>query len=149
MKELSVAAISEGTVIDHIPSQQTFKVVEILNLSTTADLVSVATNLESKRMHKKGIVKIGGRELSKREVDKIALVAPRATLNIIKNYKVYRKIMLTIPGEVEKIVKCFNPNCITNHEKVTTKFVVTSKQPLSLKCHYCERIMAGSEMVLL
>jgi aspartate carbamoyltransferase regulatory subunit len=148
MKQLKVSAIRDGTVIDHLPSEATFKVVDILNLSNTSSVVSVAMNLESKTLHQKGLIKIAGRELNKKEVNKIALVAPNATLNIIKNYKVVSKTKLSIPRQVDGIVKCFNPNCITNHEKVNTRFLVTSTSPLKLKCYYCERFMVQSDIIL-
>jgi len=121
-KELSVSAIKEGTVIDHIPSNATLKVVEILDLKGIRSIISVATNLTSKTMGKKGIIKIGGKNLTKEEVDKIALIAPNATVNIIKNYDVKKKIKVSIPSTINKIIKCSNPNCVTNNEKnVATK----------------------------
>ncbi|MBS3102795.1 aspartate carbamoyltransferase regulatory subunit [Candidatus Woesearchaeota archaeon] len=147
-KEQSVSAIKEGTVIDHIPSDSTFKVVEILNLEGHRNIISIGTNLESKRMGKKGIVKVGGKSLTKEEVDKIALVAPNATVNIIKDYDVRKKLHVAVPDELENIIKCSNPNCITNNEKTDTKFYVVKKEPLKVKCHYCERLMEKEDIKL-
>ena len=110
-KELSVSAIKDGTVIDHIPSNATLKVVDILDLKGIRSIISVATNLTSKTMGKKGIIKIGGKDLTKEEVDKIALIAPDATVNIINNYDVRKKINVTVPKTIYKIIKCYNPNC--------------------------------------
>ena len=148
-KELSVSAIKEGTVIDHIPSNATLKVVDILDLKGIRSIISVATNLSSKTMGKKGIIKIGGKDLTKEEVDKIALIAPNATVNIIKDYDVKQKIKVAIPSIINKIIRCSNPNCVTNNEKVTTKFYVLNKAPLKVKCHYCERNMDKEDISLL
>jgi len=149
-KELSISAIKDGSVIDHIPSNTTLKVVDILNLKGLRGIISVATNLTSKAMGKKGIIKISGKDLTKEEVDKIALIAPNATVNIIKNYNVKEKIKVAIPPTINKIIKCSNPNCVTNNEKnVTTKFYVLKKDPLKIKCHYCERNMDKEDISLL
>jgi len=149
-RELSISAIRDGTVIDHIPSNMTLKVVDILDLKGIRGIISIATNLTSKTMGKKGIIKISGKDLTKEEVDKIALIAPHATVNIIKNYDVKQKIKVAIPSVINKIIKCSNPNCITNNEKnVMTKFYVLSKDPLKAKCHYCERNMEKEDISLL
>ncbi|MCH8329655.1 MAG: aspartate carbamoyltransferase regulatory subunit [Nanoarchaeota archaeon] len=148
-KQLSVSAIKEGTVIDHIPSNATLKVVDILDLKGIRSIISIVTNLTSKKMGKKGIIKVGGKNLTKEEVDKIALIAPNATVNIIKDYDVKQKIKVTIPETINKIIKCSNPNCMTNNEKVTTKFYVLNKNPLKVRCHYCERNMDKEDISLL
>lgn len=148
-KELSVSAIKEGTVIDHIPSRNVFKVVDILNLKGHRNVISIATNLTSKKSGKKGIVKVGGKSLTKEEVDKIAIITPNATVNIIKNYEVKKKLKVSVPDKLENIIKCSNPNCITNNEKTDTKFIVVKKYPIKVKCHYCERLMDKEEIKLL
>lgn len=148
-KELSVSAIKDGTVIDHIPSDVTLKVADILDLEGIKSIISIATNLASKTMGKKGIIKIGGKDLTKEETDKIALIAPDATVNIIQNYDVKKKIKVAIPSIVNKIIKCSNPNCITNNEKVMTMFYVLNKNPLKVRCHYCERDMEKEDISLL
>ncbi|MBI2545628.1 aspartate carbamoyltransferase regulatory subunit [Candidatus Woesearchaeota archaeon] len=150
MKEYKISAISEGTVIDHITPEATFKVIEILNLDKRPDLIiSVGNNMSSKQIGKKGIIKISGSFLGADDANKIALIAPNATLNIIKNFKVTEKKQLKIPEKIEGIVKCFNPNCITNVERVPTKFTVTSRDPLKLLCAYCERRMKREDIILL
>src|SRR3990167_8569691 len=133
MKELKIPAIREGTVIDHIPSRVTLKVMRILDLKEFEHVVSVAFNLESKSMGKKGIIKVGGRFLTQDEVDKVAILAPNATVNIIKDYKVEKKIHVHLPEVVNNIVKCSNPICITNNEEVKTKFAVVKKYPLKIR----------------
>ena len=148
-KELKISAIDEGTVIDHIPTDATFKVVEILDLHNHKGVVSIATNLQSKRIGKKGIVKVAGKSLTQEEVNKIAIVAPDATVNIIKNYNVKEKIKVKSPDVIDNVVKCSNPVCITNNEQITTKFNVVKKDPLKIKCHYCERSMGKEDIEII
>jgi len=148
-KELKVSAIKDGTVIDHLPSNVAFKVTEILNLEDTKNVISIAANLRSKKTAKKGIIKVGGKTLTKDEVNKIAVIAPQATVNIIQNYEVKEKIKVSIPDVLNKIIKCSNPDCITNNEPIKTKFYVINKEPLKVKCHYCERSMEKEEIELI
>ena len=149
-KELNISAIKEGTVIDHIPSNATLKLADILDLKGIRGMISIAYNLTSNTMGKKGLVKISGKTLTKEEVDKIALIAPNATVNIIKNYNVDNKIKVKIPQIINKIIKCSNPNCITNNEKnLMTIFYVLKKDLLKVKCHYCERNMEKEDITLL
>ena len=148
-KELKISAIEEGTVVDHIPTDATFKVAEILDLENHKGIVSIATNLQSKKVGKKGIVKVGGKSLTPEEVNKIAVVAPDATVNIIKNYQVKEKIKVKAPDVVDNVIKCSNPVCITNNEQVATKFYVVKKDPLKVKCHYCERSMGKEEIEII
>lgn len=144
-KELKITAIKDGTVIDHIPSGSTFKVADILNLKDTPNVITVATNLQSKLSGKKGIIKVAEKTLTEDEVNKIAVVAQDATVNIIKDYGVKKKIKVEVPKEFYKIIRCSNPACITNNEDVPTKFKVLKNKPLKVKCHYCERCMERSE----
>ena len=148
-RELKISAIDEGTVIDHIPTDATFKVVEILDLENHKGIVSIATNLHSKSVGKKGIVKVGGKSLTQDEVNKIAIVAPDATVNIIKNYDVKEKIKVKTPDVIDNVVKCSNPVCITNNENIPTKFYAVKKDPLKIKCHYCERSMGKGDIEII
>lgn len=147
--ELKISAIEEGTVIDHIPTDSTFKVAEILHLDKHAGVISIATNLQSKRIGKKGIVKVGGKSLTPEEVSKIAVVAPDATVNIIKNFNVKEKIKVKVPDVVDNVIKCSNPVCMTNNEQLATKFYVVKKDPLKVKCHYCERSMGKEDIEII
>jgi aspartate carbamoyltransferase regulatory subunit len=148
-KQLKVSAIENGTVIDHIPSHSVFQVIKILNLNEFDNQIFLGTNLESQKYGKKGIIKVSNRFFEPDEINKIALVAPTATLIVISNFSVVEKKKVEIPDHVEKIVKCFNPNCITNNETVTTRFTVVSKEDLKLKCHYCEKITSGDSISFL
>jgi len=145
-KELKVSAIENGTVIDHIPAQSVFQVIRILSLMEVNDQILFGTNLDSHKMGKKGIIKVSNKYFEPDEINKIALVAPTATLIVIKNFNVVIKKNVEVPDHVKKIVKCFNPNCITNHENMVTQFTVIDKENLKLQCHYCERIMASDNM---
>ncbi|NLW50405.1 MAG: aspartate carbamoyltransferase regulatory subunit [Candidatus Brocadiaceae bacterium] len=147
-EKMNVAAIRNGTVIDHIQNEATFKVAEILQLARSDQVVLVGMNLRSSRGGCKGIVKIEDRELTAREVSTIALIAPQATLNIIKDYRVVEKRRVELPRTVEGIVRCFNPSCITNCQNVATRFDVLASNPVSLRCSYCERLMSGPDIVL-
>ncbi|MCX6280705.1 MAG: aspartate carbamoyltransferase regulatory subunit [Bacteroidetes bacterium] len=145
-KELKVSAIENGTVIDHIPTHSVYQVLRILNLTEYNDQLLIGNNLESQKMGKKGIIKVSNKFFKSDEINKIALVAPSATLILIKNFSVSEKKKVEIPAKVETIVKCFNPNCITNVEDVVTRFDVINKDDLKLRCHYCEKITAKDNM---
>ncbi len=149
VKHLSVSAIKNGTVIDHIPADTLFSVINILKLETITTQITFGTNLESKKFGKKGIIKVSDIYFTEEEINKIALVAPAARLNIIRDYEVVEKHQLTIPDEIESIVKCFNPACITNHEPVKTRFRIISKNPLRLKCEYCEKITDEEHLTII
>ena len=148
-KELKVSAIENGTVIDHIPTNSVFQVIKILNLSDYPNQLLIGTNLESRKMGKKGIIKVSNKFFKSDEINKIALVAASATLIVIKKFQVVEKKKVDIPDKVEKIVKCFNPNCITNNEDVPTRFTVIDKHELKLSCHYCEKITARGNISFL
>lgn len=148
-KQLNILAIKEGTVIDHIPSRVTFKVMRILDLNEFKHVISVALNLKSKAMGKKGIIKVSERFLTQDEVNKIAILAPNATVNIIRAYQVKEKINVNFPDDINNIIKCSNPNCITNNEKIKTLFHVVNKSPLNVLCHHCERVMEDKDITLI
>jgi len=147
IKEFKVTAIENGTVIDHIPPKSLFQVIKILHLEDATDMVLFGTNLESKKYGKKGIVKVANKFFEKEEINKIALVAPNATLIVIRDFKVVEKTVVKIPDTIVDIVKCFNPNCISNHEKVNTKFYVIDKEDVKLRCHYCEKVTDKKNMI--
>jgi aspartate carbamoyltransferase regulatory subunit len=139
-KQLSVSALENGTVIDHIPSKNLFKVIQILGLDHVDHMITFGTNLESKKLGKKAIIKISGTFFEDEDINRIALVAPDARLNIIKEYEVVEKKEVIVPDNIRGIAKCMNPKCITNYEKVTTRFRVVSKKNVVLKCYYCEKL---------
>ena len=146
--KLKVSAIKEGTVIDHIPSKNLFKVISILGLDDIENQITFGTNLDSGKLGTKAIIKVSDKFFENDEINKIALIAPNAKLNIIRDYEVVEKKVVEIPGTISGIVKCFNPKCITNHEKIITNFKVVSTLPLSLKCKYCEKMTVGDQVVI-
>jgi len=148
-KQLSVSAIENGTVIDHIPASNLFKVINILGLDKINTQITFGTNLESKKLGRKAIIKLSEIFFEEDDINRIALVAPEAKLNIIRGYEVVDKSIVKVPGQIVGIVRCVNPKCITNYEKVTTKFSVISSKNVVLKCHYCEKITDQEHMVIL
>jgi aspartate carbamoyltransferase regulatory subunit len=137
---LLVRRIRNGTVIDHIAAGEALNVVKILGITgSTAEALSIATNVPSGQMGKKDIVKLNNRELSKEEVDRIALISPHATINIIRDYKVCEKKGVEIPDLIEGLVRCPNPGCISNtNEPIRSRFLVTGK---GLRCTYCDWVI--------
>jgi aspartate carbamoyltransferase regulatory subunit len=148
-KQLVVSALKNGTVIDHIPARNLFKVISILQLDDIDSQITFGTNLESKRLGKKAIVKISDKFFLDTDIDKIALVAPQAKLNIIRDYNVVEKRNVEVPKTVIGIAKCVNPKCITNFENVETKFTVINTGEIHLKCYYCEKITHQDQMKIL
>ena len=148
-KELVVSAIENGTVIDHIPAKSVFRVVKMLNLEDVATQVTIGFNLDSRKYGKKGIIKVSNMFFEKQDINKIALIAPKATLIVIKNFKVVEKRDVEIPDVIKRFVKCVNPNCITNHQQVATRFSVIDKEDLKLQCHYCEKITAKNNIEII
>lgn len=146
-KELKVAALRNGTVIDHIPADKLYKVVSILHLDNCEQQITIGNNLDSAKVGKKGIIKISERAFAEDETNKIALIAPNAKINIVRDYQVVEKRPLVLPEEIREIVQCGNPNCITNNQPVSTKFHVLNRDGETLlKCHYCEREVKMEEV---
>ncbi|EMR73626.1 aspartate carbamoyltransferase, regulatory subunit [Thermoplasmatales archaeon SCGC AB-539-N05] len=138
---MKIQPIRNGTVIDHIMPGQAVRVLRILGIpkASSDSIVSVAMNVSS-RMKKKDVVKVENRELDPKEVDKIALIAPKATINIIRNYEVVEKHKVKLPREVVGIIRCSNPTCVSNSdEPIESRFLVINNDPPRIKCYYCER----------
>lgn len=148
-EELRVKKIREGTVIDHINAGNALTVLNILGITNhTGQVVSVAINVPSSKIGRKDIVKIEGRELNADEVDKIALIAPQATINIIRDFNVVEKQQVKLPKFIREILKCENPTCVSNsREPVEPAFSVENEDPLVLRCHYCSRIMEKQDVL--
>ena len=131
-----VAAIENGTVIDHIPSEKTYQVAQLLGLQNLETPVTIGYNLLSKKLGKKGIIKVADKFFTDEEISRLSVVAPNIVLNIIHDYEVVEKKTVVTPEEIKGIVKCNNPKCITNNEPMATHFHVTDG---ILTCHYCEK----------
>ena len=140
-KELVVSALENGTVLDHIPAENVYKALDLLDLKEIESQITIGINLISKIHGRKGIIKIADKFFEDEELNKLALIAPNATVNVIRDFKVVEKKMLKTPEEVIGIAKCKNPKCVTNHQPIKTKFAtVQNGDKISLKCHYCEKI---------
>lgn len=148
-KELKVSAIKDGTVIDHIPAEYLFKVMSILGLDKTDHQVTFGTNLESKKLGKKAIIKVADIFFHDDEINKIALVAPDAKLNVIRNYQVVEKKVVNLPDEITGLAKCMNPKCITNNEQMSGRFTIVRKRPVALRCSYCEKITDNENLEII
>lgn len=147
-KELAVAALENGTVIDHIPSDSLFKVVNLLGIQSLNNNVTIGNNLDSKKYGKKGIIKIADVTFPESTLNRIAIIAPNAVINVIKDYEVVEKHKVTLADDLYDIVKCSNPKCITNNEPMRTHFHVVDRENVILKCHYCERTEATDKITL-
>jgi aspartate carbamoyltransferase regulatory subunit len=145
-KELQVAAIKDGTVIDHIPPEQLFKVAQLIGLNRMSNPITMGNNLKSSKMGSKGMIKIEDKFFKPDEINRISLVAPNVVLNIIRNYEVTKKKYVSLPNKLEDIVRCNNPKCITNNEPMKTLFTVVDKETGAIKCHYCERKINKDEI---
>lgn len=139
-KTLSVAAIQNGTVIDHISSEQTLRILHMLKLLEKKLRVTVGFNLPSKRMASKDLIKIENHELTPQEANEITVFAPEATINIIRNYEVEKKLKTTMPDSIRAVFVCPNKACITHVEPVDSHFNIQDHgRILELTCKYCEK----------
>ena len=138
-KERLVAAIENGSVIDHIPAEKTFQVVNLLQLQKLVMPVTIGFNFSSKMVGSKGIIKVSDKFFTDDEISRLSVVAPNVVLNIIKDYEVVEKKKVVTPDELRGIVKCNNPKCITNNEPMETIFKVMDKENGIVKCHYCDK----------
>ena len=156
-RELLIRAIKHGIVIDHIPSEKVFAIVEILKLKEYSERITVATNMPSSSLGRKGIIKIEEKILEEKELNNISLLAPNVTINIIDNYEVVEKSKLDKLDKVIGLMKCDNPKCISNHENIETKFIRIKENSEKLdennleeksryKCFYCEKVILEDEI---
>lgn len=147
--ELKIKAIENGTVIDHISANKALHILKILGLpDPETKNVTVAMNVSSNEIGRKDILKIENRELDHRELNQIALIAPKATINIIRNFEPVKKDKIQLPDKISSIIKCTNPKCITNNknEPITPVFNVINKYPPVVRCHYCEKLIKTEDI---
>ena len=149
-KELAVAALRHGTVIDHIPSSAVFKAVKILGLENTPHAVTIGCNLASAKLGTKGIIKVADLVFDNATLNRIAIIAPSAVVNTIRDYEVVDKRPVALPDTIVGIVRCTNPKCITNNEPMATKFDVIQREPqVEIRCHYYNHTVPGPEAKIL
>lgn len=147
-KERLVAAIENGTVIDHIPAEKTYAVATLLGLQKLQTPVTIGYNYPSKKLGKKGIIKIEDKFFTGEEISRLSVVAPNVVLNVIRDYEVVEKKKVVTPDTLKGIVRCNNPKCITNNEPMNTIFHVIDKNSGIIKCHYCDKEQVISEVKL-
>ena len=146
---LQVSALCNGTVIDHIPADKLFAVVDLLNIPQLDVNITIGNNLDSKKLGKKGLIKLADKFFTDDEVNRISIIAPKVVLNIIRDYKVVEKREVKMPAELHNIVKCANPACITNNEPMLTHFKVIDAERGIIKCRYCEKEIKVSNVELI
>ena len=146
--ELMVRRIKEGTVIDHIDEGKGLQVLDALRIDgKDGSLITVALNVPSGKSKKKDIIKVENKFLKDDDTNKIAIISPKATINIIKNYKLIEKRRVALPNEIDRIFRCTNPDCITNStEHIESVMDLIDKDGLILKCRYCARILDVNEI---
>ena len=144
-KELAVAALQNGTVIDHIPSSMLFKAVKILGIENLQTNITIGNNLESSKLGTKGIIKVADVFFPEATLNRIALIAPMAKVNIIRDFEVVEKRQVALPDDIVGIVKCNNPKCITNNEPMKTRFEVINRDEETIRCHYCGHSVASKD----
>ena len=136
-RNLIVSALDHGTVIDHIPCDRLFEVINLLHLQEMTSKVTIGFNLKSSKMGTKSIIKIADRFFTDEELNQLSIVAPNVTLAVIRNYEVVEKKQVCLPDDLHALVRCNNPKCITNNEPMRTLFHVVDKQAGTIRCHYC------------
>ena len=143
-----VAKLRSGTVIDHLPAGTALRCLALLGIEEDG-IVTVGLNLPSRTQKRKDILKVENRILTAAELARLALYGPRATVSIIDDYEIVRKVPLELPTVLDNVLSCPNPSCITHHDPVAPRVRVEQKDPLRLRCHYCERRIRREEMELL
>lgn len=139
IKERLVAAIQNGTVIDHIPAEKTYQVASLLELHKLTEPVTIGQNYPSSKLGKKGIIKVSNKFFTDEEISRLSVVAPKVVLSIIHDYQVTEKKTVETPDELRGIIRCNNPKCITNNEPMKTVFRVVNKELGTVRCHYCDK----------
>lgn len=147
-KELAVAALRNGTVIDHIPSDMLFKAVKILGIENLNTHVTIGNNLDSRKLGTKGIIKVADTFFPEATLNRIALIAPHAKVNIIRDFEVVEKHTVTLPDEIVDIVRCPNRKCITNNEPMRTRFNVIDRDDVTIRCRYCGKIVKSADATI-
>lgn len=147
-REMQVAALENGTAIDHIPPDRLFKVASLLGLEKMNNTITIGNNFKSSKMGFKGVIKISDKFFKEDVINRIALIAPNVILNIIRDFEVVEKKAVTLPDEITGLVKCNNPKCITNNEPMPTHFDVINKEKGTLRCRYCERKVNKEDIIL-
>lgn len=143
-KKLQVEAIQHGSVIDHIPAQQGVKILKFFKFTQTNEKITIGLNLPTHSGEGKDLIKVENTFISDAQANQLALFAPSATINQIKDFKVVNKFKVQLPDSFIAVLSCPNSNCISHNEPVKTRFYVNKSNELKLKCHYCEKSFSRS-----
>ncbi len=138
-KERIVAAIENGTVIDHIPAEKAYQVATLLGLEKLETPVTIGYNYPSKKLGRKGIIKVENVFFTDEQISQLSVVSPNVVLNVIRDYEVVEKKKVETPDTLRGLVRCNNPKCITNNEPMPTVFNVIDKAAGIIKCRYCDK----------
>ena len=146
--ELMVRRIKEGTVIDHIDEGRGIQVLNALRIDgSDGSLITIALNVPSGKFKKKDIIKVENKFLKDDDTNKLAVIAPKATINMIKDYKLVEKRRVALPNEIDRIFRCSNPDCVTNStEHIESIMDVIDKEGRVLKCRYCSRVLDVNQL---
>lgn len=148
-EKLSVSAIKNGTVIDHIPSGQALKIIKLLTLLRRKCQIMAGLNLSSKRLGSKDLIKVANYILQEEEANQIVVFAPPVTINIIQNYEVVKKISTHLPSSIKSVFICPNKACITQSENIPSYFDINEEgKQIKLTCHYCEKIFLRDQLII-
>ncbi len=147
-RQQQVAALRHGTVVDHLSPGMALKALELIGVPQEGAAL-IGVNLYSEKMNRKDILKLENLELTDDQIERLAVLGPNASVCFIREYEVVRKVRVTLPDRIAGVLRCPNPNCITNHDRLETRFDVEKKSPTTVRCHYCERLIAESEFTLL
>ncbi|MBI3929454.1 MAG: aspartate carbamoyltransferase regulatory subunit [Armatimonadetes bacterium] len=148
-REYKVYRIENGIVIDHVVHWGAYKVIEILGLRGQDSLVTVGFGLTSDKMGKKDLLKVENLNLTQEDINRIAIVAPTATINRVEGARIVDKFTVRLPDRFEGLIRCANPACITRHEPVPPRFLTLARSPVVLRCHYCTHVSQGDEIEVL
>ena len=147
-EELAVAALRNGTVIDHIPPQALFQCVKILGIELLDKQLTIGNNLHSSKHGAKGIIKVADTEFPPEVLSRIAIIAPSAVINTIRDYEVVKKEPVSLPDEITGLVVCDNPKCVSRNQPIPSRFEVIDRENVALRCHYCEHELRGDAIIL-
>ena len=145
---LAVAALRNGTVIDQIPSASLFEAARILDIESATTAVTIGNNLPSKKLGSKGIIKVADTTYAEDTLNRIALIAPAAKVNVIRDYAVVEKRQVRLPDTIVGLVRCANPKCITNNEPMKTRFDVVDRNDVTLRCCYCGQDVKAADAII-
>lgn len=149
--KLKIPKIKKGTVIDHIDAGYALTIMDVIGLGETQNLMTIGVNIESKKYEKKDIVKVENIFLTETQMQQISIIAPNASISLIEDFNVIKKIRLQLPKVIKKLIKCSTNTCISNSEKepIESEFNVLNEKPLKIQCVYCDRILKLDQLMFI